>query len=73
MDPVLATAESRKIQAEIVAARSVIDDWGRSRERRRLLAEADVRAVLGEAGGLIDVLGESRPCRTSVPLAGAWP
>jgi hypothetical protein len=59
MDPVLAAGESRKIQAEIVGARSVIDDWGRSRERPGLLAEADVRAVLREAGGLINISGEA--------------
>jgi hypothetical protein len=33
MDPVLAAGESRNIQAEMVGARFVNDDWGRSRER----------------------------------------
>lgn len=59
MDPALAAGETRKIQADILAARSVIDDWGRSCEHPALLAEADVRAVLSEAGGLIGLLGEA--------------
>jgi len=59
MDPVLATGETRKIQAEIVAARSVIDDWDRSCEGPAVLTEADVRAVLTEAGGLVKLLEEA--------------
>ena len=50
---------SRPGRAARPKPRSVIDDWGRSRERPGLLAEADVRAVLSEAGGLVNVLGEA--------------
>ena len=59
MDPVLAAGETRKIQADIEAARFVIDEWGSSRERPAPLAEVDVRAALTEAGGLVNLLGEA--------------
>ena len=59
MDPALAAGQTRKIQADIVATRSVIDEWEKSRERPTALAEADVRAALTEAGGLITLLWEA--------------
>lgn len=59
MDPTLAAGQTRKIQTDIMAARSIIERWGRSHERPTQLTEADLRAVLTETRGLVKLLGEA--------------
>jgi DNA invertase Pin-like site-specific DNA recombinase len=56
MDPALAASQTRKIQANIVGARSAIERWERSHERPTPLHEEEVRAVLVEAQGMISLL-----------------
>ena len=75
MDPVLAAGQTRKIQADLMAARSVIERWGHSHEPPPPLGEPGVRAVLTEARGLVKLLEEQprHPHRTGRPLPGARP
>lgn len=56
MDPVLAASQTRKIQAEIAQARSVIEQWGRSHRRATPLEQCEVRGALSQAGGLVAML-----------------
>jgi hypothetical protein len=56
MDPALAANQTRKIQADILAARSAIERWGRSHKRPAPLLESDVHAVLTETRGLVQLL-----------------
>ena len=56
MDPALGASQTRKIQADILAARSAIERWGRSNKRPAPLADSDVRAVLTETHGLVQLL-----------------
>ena len=56
MDPNLAVGQTRKIQADILSARSVIERWGRSHQRATPLTESAVRAVLTETQGLVELL-----------------
>jgi site-specific DNA recombinase len=57
MDPELAAAETRKIQADIATAEAIIERWERSTDRPRPLTEADVRTALTGAGGFVGLLG----------------
>lgn len=59
MDPALAAAEARKIQAELVGATSVIEQWEQPGDRPTALTAGDVRAALTEAGGLVALLERS--------------
>lgn len=56
MDPDLATAETRRIQAEIAGADAVVERWERSTDRPRPLSEADVRGAIVDPGGLVGLL-----------------
>ena len=47
------------IEHDIMAARSIIERWGRWHERPTQLTEADLLAVLTEARGLVELLGEA--------------
>ena len=55
----MAAGQTRKIQTDIMAARSIIEQWGRLHERPTQLTEADLRAVLTETRGLVKLLGEA--------------
>ena len=59
MDPVLAANQTRKIQADIVAADSIIDRWERSQHRSAPLKECEVRDALTQAGGLVVMLARA--------------
>lgn len=56
MDPALAAGETRKIQAELAQLATIIDSTGRAPDAPAPLTEAEVRAALIEAGGLIALL-----------------
>lgn len=56
MDPTLAAPETRRIQAEITNAALAVSEWERSNRRPGGLTEAQIRAALTEAGGLIRLL-----------------
>ena len=59
MDPALATIETRKIQADIATAESIVERWERSGDRPRPLTEGDVRHALTKAGGLVGLLADA--------------
>ena len=59
VDPVIAATETRKIQADIIAAESVIDRWELSGERSSPLTDVDVREAIVVAGGLVGLLDEA--------------
>jgi hypothetical protein len=59
MDPVLAAGQTRKMQAETVAARSVVERWERSQDRPPQLVEEDVRSLLTGARALVELLGSA--------------
>lgn len=59
MDPELAASQTRKIQADIAAAESVIGKWERSHTRQRPLSESEVREALTQAGGLVFMLANA--------------
>ena len=56
MDPVLATGETRKIQAELTARTATVERWERSHAQPAALTAATVAAALTEAGGLVGLL-----------------
>lgn len=67
MAPVLATAQTREIQAEIAAATTVVERWEQSQQRSAPLSEQDVRRALAHAGGPLDVLtGADRTDRAAL-------
>ncbi len=59
MDPVLAAGQTRKIQSDIAAAQSVIEQWERSQTNAVPLKEWEVRDTLTQAGGLVLMLARS--------------
>jgi site-specific DNA recombinase len=56
MDPDLAVPETKKIQAELALLAAVIENSAGSSDLPAPLTEAEVRAALTEAGGLIQLL-----------------
>ena len=56
MDPALAASETRRIQAEMAGARSVVERRAQGCARPAPLEERDVRAVLGNARDLLTLL-----------------
>ena len=62
MDPALAAGQTRKIQADIAAARCTVEAWERSCERPSPLRPDDVRAALSEAQGIVGLLAAAERC-----------
>ncbi|GAC1611369.1 MAG: hypothetical protein NVS3B26_23780 [Mycobacteriales bacterium] len=62
MDPDLAVPETKKIQAQLAQLTAVIENSAGSSDRPAPLTEAEVRAALTQAGGLIRLLDTA--CRT---------
>ncbi len=56
MDPALAAAQTRAIQAELAAADATIQSWESSEKAPAALTRNQVRAALTEARGLIGLL-----------------
>ena len=59
MDPVLAASQTRKIQSDVAAAQSVIEQWERSQTNAVPQKEWEVRDTLTQAGGLVLMLARS--------------
>ena len=67
MDPALAAGQTRKIQAEIAAARSTISQWDGSTRRPVPLTERQVCEALTQAGGLVTLRSDAdRADRTAL-------
>lgn len=59
MDRQLAAAETRRIQAELQDAGAAIENWQRSTEYVAPLTEAEIRAAIGGAGDLVNLLDQA--------------
>lgn len=67
MDPALAAGQTRQIQAELFAAKSVVQRWNQSEPGVDPLTEEDVRGALTEGRGLVTLLDVAeRPDRTAL-------
>ena len=69
MDPTLVAGRTRKIQTDIMTARSIIERWARSHDRPTQLGEADLRAVLTATSGLVKLLGEAERIEQAAPCS----
>jgi site-specific DNA recombinase len=59
MDPQLATATTRKIQAELVAAEATLAAWDAEHDQQQPLTADDIATALDHAGSLTALLAES--------------
>ena len=59
MDPALAAPQTREIQGRIAEATSAIERWEHSHRRAEPLSEADIRAVLADAGALARLIRDA--------------
>jgi hypothetical protein len=59
MDPQLATATTRKIQAELAAADAILSAWDAKHDRHEPLTADDIATALDHAGSLTALLAES--------------